>query len=651
MRVELLGAPYSGKNVIASGQEAVNVYAEFNNADPQAPSKVTYYLTPGFSIYATPISNENKVRATYRTSIGTAYVVIGSSLYFLTDLQTLIFIGFVADRPSQVIMADNGLVVTLVDGVNGYVVDMVTNDFGQILDPNFYGASWVQYLDTFFIFNRPETNQFYITASMANFGMLTNSGIESGSITNAGLGYVNGTYEDVPFTGGTGEDATAIITIGGTGVRTGTITNAGTLYTAGTYLNVALTGGAGTGARADITIAAGSITQVVITDPGDNYVIGNTLSANAADIGGTGSNFQYTVDTLGGEITAVDIANAGQGYLLSEVLSIDNTDVGGSGSGFQYTITAVQSAFDPLDIAAKSGSADPIVAIVAVHKELWLIGELTSEVWIGTGAADFYFQLQQGAFIDHGCAAQYSVAYQDILSFWLMQDKQGRCIVVKAGGYQVEEISTPRLVEEFASYSTVEDAIGFCFQISDHSFYCLTFPTANKTWLYDLKTGWWFEWSYTADGTFNRHRANCGMFVYNKNLIGDWENGQLLELDVNLYQDDENPIVRVRTFMHMMDDGKRVTYEQFIADMECGTSVQETEDDPDPVVNLSFSDDRGVSYSNKLEQSLGREGQTLVQPSWNRLGMARDRVFKLEWSANTKTALNGAFVEVTPHYS
>ena len=27
---------------------------------------------------------------------------------------------------------------------------------------------------------------------------------------------------------------------------------------------------------------------------------------------------------------------------------------------------------------------------------------------------------------------------------------------------------------------------------------------------------------------------------------------------------------------------------------------------------------------------------------WNRLGMARDRVFKLQWSAPVKTALNGA---------
>jgi hypothetical protein len=85
--------------------------------------------------------------------------------------------------------------------------------------------------------------------------------------------------------------------------------------------------------------------------------------------------------------------------------------------------------------------------------------------------------------------------------------------------------------------------------------------------------------------------------------------------------------------------------------MECGTSVQTSEDDPDPVVNLSWSDNRGVTFGNKVPQTLGRQGEYLAQPSWNRLGMARDRVFKLEWSANMKTALNGAWVDSTPHWS
>jgi hypothetical protein len=129
------------KALLLLGQEAVNLYAERNAGDPQAPVKVTWYPTPGSAVWANPLL-ASPVRATYRTSIGTAYVVVGTNLYFLTEVQSLVFIGFIADRPSQVIMADNGLVTVLTDGVNGYVVDMETNDFAQIIDPNFYGASW-----------------------------------------------------------------------------------------------------------------------------------------------------------------------------------------------------------------------------------------------------------------------------------------------------------------------------------------------------------------------------------------------------------------------------------------------------------------------------------------------------------------------------
>jgi hypothetical protein len=81
------------------------------------------------------------------------------------------------------------------------------------------------------------------------------------------------------------------------------------------------------------------------------------------------------------------------------------------------------------------------------HRELWLVGALTTEVWIGTGAADFYFQQVQGAYINHGSAAAYSIACQDVLVFFIQQDMQGNGLVLQGQGYDVTEISTPRLLK------------------------------------------------------------------------------------------------------------------------------------------------------------------------------------------------------------
>ena len=44
-------------------------------------------------------------------------------------------------------------------------------------------------------------------------------------------------------------------------------------------------------------------------------------------------------------------------------------------------------------------------------------------------------------------------------------------------------------------------------------------------------------------------------------------------------------------------------------------------------------------------------GDYKAVPSWNRLGMARDRVFKLSWSTDVITALNGAFIDMRPSRS
>ena len=138
------------------------------------------------------------------------------------------------------------------------------------------------------------------------------------------------------------------------------------------------------------------------------------------------------------------------------------------------------------------------------------------------------------------------------------------------------------------------------------------------------------------------------MFVNGLNLVGDWENGKLLKLDINTFTDVGNPIVRVRTFPHMNNNNDKSTYLSFEVDMEPGTR---TDQEDDPKISLSWSDDKGKTYGNSVMQSLGKTGEYLTVPSWNRLGMARDRIFKVSWSVDAKTALNGGFVEVKKAYT
>jgi hypothetical protein len=317
-------------------------------------------------------------------------------------------------------------------------------------------------------------------------------------------------------------------------------------------------------------------------------------------------------------------------------------------SNVTYAMLIGGTAFDPLDIAAKTGSADNIVTVASIHGELWLIGELTAEVWANSGAADFTFQRIPGAFVDHGCAAPYSLSQMDVSLFWLVKDRQGRAVIIRTDGYGVVRISTHAIEQDIQSYDVIDDAIGYCHQIDGHAFYVLTFPDADKTWAYELATGQWHERaSIDGNGNLVRHRGNCFSSAYDLEIVGDYQNGALYTYDQDYYFDGTVPIRRIRTFPHIVNDGKRVSYASFIADIEVGQTGGVLTNDP-WLVSLRWSDTRGASYGNPVIQTMGAGGELYVSPQWQRLGMARDRVFEISWSAPVRTALQSAFIDVRP---
>lgn len=69
------------------------------------------------------------------------------------------------------------------------------------------------------------------------------------------------------------------------------------------------------------------------------------------------------------------------------------------------------------------------------------------------------------------------------------------------------------------------------------------------------------------------------------------------------------------------------------------------------LISLRWSDDRGHSWSSPVTQSMGNPGEYRTSVQYQRLGMARDRVFEISWSTPFKTALQGAWIDVTPAQS
>ncbi|TPG50191.1 hypothetical protein EAH75_01465 [Rhodanobacter glycinis] len=211
--------------------------------------------------------------------------------------------------------------------------------------------------------------------------------------------------------------------------------------------------------------------------------------------------------------------------------------------------------------------------------------------------------------------------------------------------YNVTRISTHAIEHEFSTYAALSDAIGYVYQEEGHMFYVLNFPTADRTWVYDISSQLWHERVWLdSNGIEHRHRSNVFAYAYGSYVVGDWSNGNLYALDQNNYTDNGTPIKRVRSFPHVVNELKRIIYRKFIADMQTGAQTDPNADPP--ILSLRWSDDRGASWGNAITQPLGAVGQFLQSIQFRRLGMSRDRIFELSWSSPVMTALNGAYADV-----
>jgi len=194
-------------------------------------------------------------------------------------------------------------------------------------------------------------------------------------------------------------------------------------------------------------------------------------------------------------------------------------------------------SIDPLDFASAEGSPDNVVSLIVDHREIWVFGTNSTEVWYDAGTADFPLQRIQGAFNEIGCAAPYSVAKLDNSVFWLGADARGRGVVYRANGYTGQRISTHAVEWQIQEYGNLSDAIGYTYQQDGHTFYVLIFPDADTTWVYDAATQAWHERAGWFNGSFTRHRSNCQMAFNSEVIVGDFENGNIYAFDLDVYAD------------------------------------------------------------------------------------------------------------------
>ena len=342
------------------------------------------------------------------------------------------------------------------------------------------------------------------------------------------------------------------------------------------------------------------------------------------------------------------------------------------------------SSIDPLDFASAEGSPDGLVAINVDHREAWLFGTDSVEVWYDSGNADFPLTRIQGAFNEIGCVAAFSVAKLDNSLFWLGTDARGQGIVYKANGYTGQRVSTHAIEYAIAQYGNISDALAYTYQQEGHGFYVLTFPSADATWVYDAATQAWHERAGFVNGAFTRHRSNCQCNFGGETIVGDFENGNIYKYTLDVYSDNGDPQKWLRSWRAIptgQNTLKRTAQHSLQLDAESGVGlngftteqvfflVTQAGDNlitengnylatditssviADPQVMLRWSDDAGHNWSNEHWTSMGGIGRFGQRIMWRRLGMTtriRDRVYEVSGTDPVKIAIMGAELHMSP---
>lgn len=374
--------------------------------------------------------------------------------------------------------------------------------------------------------------------------------------------------------------------------------------------------------------------RVTLADDGTRIMVadGSTTAYNADLAHGSALSIVADVNCPGGQVAWQD------GYFLNTV----------PGTG-DFQISGINDVtYDPTDVGNAEGRPDNLVMVLSIKRLVWLFGEQTTEVWWNSGDPDFPFARNESAFIETGTAAAGTCVRVADSVAWVGSDERGHGTVWHAEGFQPVRISTHAVEIALQGYANLTQASAFAYQQRGHQFYQLSVPASDTddggTWVFDFSTGQWHERSYLSSTGEEAHRASCGTVAFGEVVVGDREDGRLYVYDLSYYSDDGGPIRRLRQSAHVNQDDRWIRFNSFELEAEPGVGISSGQGS-NPIALLSWSDDGGHTWSNEHEASMGAQGQYLTRIKWRRLGVSRDRVFRVATSEPVQVTWLGAEIE------
>ena len=330
---------------------------------------------------------------------------------------------------------------------------------------------------------------------------------------------------------------------------------------------------------------------------------------------------------------------------------------------FQISAILDGTTWPGAQVSAVNVFPENITSIIVNHRELWVMGSQHIQPYQNTGSLEI-FDVIPGTLIEKGCIATFATIRLDNSVFVIDQDERGALSAWRSQGYTLTRISTHAVETDLATYplASIQAMASYSYQDVGHLFWVLYIPGSSWSWVYDVVEGLWHKrasWN-PITAQWGPHFSWNHMYAYGKHLVGDWNSGQIYDLNLShltdtlIYNSSPTPgvdILRLRRSPTVIDEMKRIYHSELVLDFDTGLGPQPPLLDGNgnprpPQVMLRWSDDRGKTWSNQHILNCGFAGQYHARVIQRRLGQSRYRVYEMSVSDPIPWTLVDAYLRL-----
>lgn len=319
--------------------------------------------------------------------------------------------------------------------------------------------------------------------------------------------------------------------------------------------------------------------------------------------------------------------------------------------------------WDPLANAKKESAPDNISSLLAPGDGmLYVFGTGSFEPWQFVGeSADNFFGFQR---LNGGVGAFGSVSVNGPICmggrvYFLGGDSTGRVQAYVLNGFTPERVSTYSQETAWNTQALGPTAISLTYLEDGHRFWGISFGSGSLSWFYDPAGPNGMKWHQRArlsGGNFIANGVAFHTYVSNDSSSGnDWGAGgkhmvggdgtaNVYQQSINFYDDNGSDWKWQRSLPYAYNEGKQIDFGETELELETGAVASGAA----PVITMDYSDNRGFSFVDPTDQSIGVHNDTSLVVKWPPSGISPRRIYRFAGTGQSKVVLVAASQGRTP---